>query len=154
MNKTTEQLCKLADKFEKKLMKYAQTVSQYNTSELFFGSEQKQVEFHNQVQDPKSLVNKALNVYSAQHNNGDCSFELWAKILYENQDDPTTKIIGAKWDLQVDPQDMSLKTAVEMALKQIFRTVTGLDWATQEKKASKTAAENQVGRTTKITELK
>jgi len=107
------QLDKLADRFEQKLLKYADDLKteQQGTSELFFGSAENQETFTKEIMNDKSPAYQLLYKYYMQGGKP-CSFSLDASA------EPK---VGAKWVLTVSPE--SLKTPVYSVLNNMFTKI-------------------------------
>lgn len=124
--KYLDKLNKLADKFERKLVKEAQLkpeVSQSGTTELFFGTETNQVNFSNKVMKVNGPVFKVLNDFYAKTEKP-CSFDL--KMTAEPKK-------GASWNLTVNPA--TLKQAVYNALDAEYKAMMKVSMADRQKTA-------------------
>jgi|SRR6185295_19931338 len=112
--KYLDKINKLADAFEIKLEKYAQvmpTTNSSGTTELFFGTPEKQNSFHAAIQNPAGAVFKILNdCYTKTQN--PCSLDL--KMSAEPGQ-------GASWQLTVNPPN--IKPAVSAALDAEYRKI-------------------------------
>lgn len=118
---------KLAVKFETSVKKYAQTVSQTGTTELFFGSESTQLAFAKVINDQNSSVGKVLSAYYEKYQKP-CSFSLKVKA------DPGK---GAAWELEVSPE--SLKPSVLVAANIEFKKLMNVSMTDKQKNADASA---------------
>lgn len=129
----SSRLFKLADRFETKLRKFAQKVSQRGTTELFFGSGSKQELFAKKVQNQNSEVSKIMLKYFNDTEKS-CSFSL------EEVAEPKK---GAKWILTVKP--IFLKSKIQNALNSIYESVMKKSMSDAEKEANEAAKKENAG---------
>lgn len=122
--KHTERLMKLAEKFEQKLKKYAQvpTTEQFGTSELFFGSADKQQTFVSKmgqltVQGDKVVGTGPIAKILADYRN---KTQNAATFSMDVTADPGK---GAFFTINVDPP--ALKQNIITALNALYTTVVG-----------------------------
>lgn len=111
--KSLKKMAELADKFERKLNKQAQEVSQANTSDLFFGGDNQMLTFAALIKDPTKPVGKFIFDWVGK-NEKTAAFQLDASA------DPAT---GARWMLTVIPESLKnqVYTLLDNEYKKMFK---------------------------------
>jgi len=115
------QLYDLADRFEQKIVKEAQTFSENGTTQLFFGDENKQRSFDAAVRKgaiSKFLTNMAIKTQKTT------SFDLKITAIPKK---------GASWMLQTNPPN--IHGIVSKLLDDEFKKITGKGMAQQAQNA-------------------
>ena len=118
-------MSELANRFEHKLYRYAQTQVQEGTTELFFDDGGKQKVFAAAIQDPNGSVYKVLlAAFNKGGGNATASFDLKMNA------DPSK---GAQWVLVVQPP--ALKATVASALDTVYQKIVGTTMEARRKLA-------------------